>query len=180
MNDTTTPILVDNETFESKNVEKRIIKNPSEVIEYQSINNREDEKYQQVGDLSIEGSLEKLALHSKETQVNIPIFYSLQKWEGTILSINDAEETFTASLIDLKIKRDIKEIGEFLIGDISNDDKELFKVGAIFYWHICYDENEGQRERKSLIRFKRQHYWSNKEIAEAEDESEKLGKMFGW
>lgn len=105
-------------------------------------------------------------------------FQCLQKWEGTIIEIN--EETFTAKLNDLT-KKNPTEIAEFFIKDISEDDKLLLQTGAIFYWYVGYTKSiQGQLTRGYSIRFRRIPVWTEKEITQAKLESKNLGNEIGW
>ncbi|MBN2443093.1 MAG: hypothetical protein JXJ04_17165 [Spirochaetales bacterium] len=106
-------------------------------------------------------------------------FICLQKWEGTIIEING--DFFMARLQDLTHLNNPQEIAEFPVDDVSKEDFELFRIGAIFYWYIGYtDSLQGQRERKSIIRFKRCPFWGKREIDRAKKKAKEFGKSFGW
>ncbi len=105
-------------------------------------------------------------------------FNSLLKREGVVLSING--DTFTARLTDLT-KDAVDEIADFPFDEISDDDRALLKVGAVFYWNIGFKLlPSGQKERSSLIRFRRLPAWHQTEIESAYKEADELADFFGW
>lgn len=102
-------------------------------------------------------------------------FSSLQKWEGTVVDIED--DYFSARLVDLTNKGP-DESAEFSVDEVSPDDLELLERGAIFYWNIGYhNSRSGQRTRSSIIRFRRLPAWIEKDLEKAEKEAEKLLSM---
>ena len=105
-------------------------------------------------------------------------FISLQKWEGAVLEIK--KDSFIARLIDLT-KESPDETAEMPLEEVSEDDRDLLKEGAVFYWNIGYlNKTCGQRERVSLIRFSRLPSWSKDEIDAAKCETERIKKLLGW
>ena len=106
-------------------------------------------------------------------------FISLQKWEGIVTEIG--EDYFIARIIDL-IKDAPEESASFPFSEISSEeDKELLKIGAVFYWNIGYYERaKGTRLRSSLIRFRRLPMWAENVIGSAQKEAERLNEFFGW
>jgi hypothetical protein len=71
-------------------------------------------------------------------------FISLQKWEGVVTEIG--KEFFFARLYDLTNKGNEEE-AEFSVDEISEDERDLFVSGAVFYWNIGYhDSYTGQIE----------------------------------
>jgi hypothetical protein len=100
---------------------------------------------------------------------------SLQKWQGYVLRVTD--NFLYVRLVDLN-RVGIDEETEIPIEEISGDDKELIKPGAIFYWNIGYlDSYGGQRSRVSVIRFQRLPSWSREEIDAAKREAGRLQKI---
>lgn len=100
---------------------------------------------------------------------------SLQKWQGYVLRVTDS--FLYVRLVDLN-RVGIDEETEIPIEEISEDDKELIKPGAIFYWNIGYlDSYGGQRSRVSVIRFQRLPSWSREEIDAAKREAGRLQKI---
>lgn len=105
-------------------------------------------------------------------------FNSLLKREGIVLSIN--EDHFTAKLTDLT-HESAEEVADFPFDEISDDDKLLLEVGAVFYWNIGFKLHpSGQKERSSLIRFRRLPAWHYNEIKNAQKAADDLAVFFGW
>lgn len=105
-------------------------------------------------------------------------FISLQKWEGAVLEIK--KDSFMARLIDLT-KESPYETAEIPLEEVSEDDRDLLKEGAVFYWNIGYlNKTCGQKERVSLIRFRRLPSWSKEEIDAAKCEAERIKNLLGW
>lgn len=91
-------------------------------------------------------------------------FSALQKWEGYVIEIND--KYFTARVTDLSEKHEDEEI-EVMFTEISDDDKKLVCVGAIFYWNIGYEKEKGTVKRSSMIRFRRLPRWTKTDVENA-------------
>lgn len=105
-------------------------------------------------------------------------FNSLLKREGVIVSVDDSG--FTAKLVDLEHDT-VDEVAEFPIDEVSDDDKKLLKVGAVFYWNIGYRLlPTGQKERSSIIRFRRLPAWTRSELEKAQKKADELKTLFGW
>lgn len=104
-------------------------------------------------------------------------FISLQKWEGTVIEIN--KEFFTARLVNLTCKAPDEE-AEIGIEEISHEDVNLLKPGAIFYWNIGYNDKPSGRLRVSLIRFRRLPVWSEKEIITAKTKAKIIQNALDW
>jgi hypothetical protein len=113
-----------------------------------------------------------------KTKPHQNFFTSLQAWEGIVMEVMD--NTFLARLIDLT-NTGTDEEAEFPIEEVSEEDKPLVKLGAIFYWDIGYHTSySGQRTRISLIRFRRLPAWTQREIDAAKQQAERIGKALGW
>jgi hypothetical protein len=111
-------------------------------------------------------------------QVRINRMVSLQKWQGYVLKV--LENSLWVRLIDLT-QHGPDEEAEISLDEISPDDLELIKPGAIFYWNIGYlDLYSGQRIRSSVIRFQRIPVWSDEEINAAREEAERLQNSIHW
>ena len=105
-------------------------------------------------------------------------FLSLQKWEGTVIRVK--KDYFLAKLVDLT-EPGPDEQAKIPFDEISHSDFDLVVPGAIFYWSIGYkDESNGQRERTSIIRFRRLPTWSQSEIKEAEKKAQEIRKSLKW
>jgi hypothetical protein len=105
-------------------------------------------------------------------------FVSLQKWEGVVTGIT--KETIVARVHDL-VNKGIEEEVELSFEEMSKEDSQLIRPGAIFYWNIGYhDSGRGQRTRQSLIRFRRLPAWRGKEIENAKLEAARISESIEW
>ncbi len=105
-------------------------------------------------------------------------FNSLLKREGVVLSIH--ENHFTAKLTDMN-HDEVDEVADFPYDEISDDDRSLLEIGSVFYWNIGYKLlPSGQKERSSLIRFRRLPAWHRSEIEIANEKADELTAFFGW
>ena len=179
------------EDFQSQNststqrqslLEEHMKKLPDEIVE-SFINEKDDE----------EKTYKIYFSYSSNTQFferkKAPVFFletnslqeraiSLQKWRGIVEEVQ--KDFFTAKLINLT---DIgfDEYAEISNDEITHEDKELIKPGAIFYWSIGYSHSStGQRTRFSDIRFRRIPIWDEKEINIAKEKAQKTGKLIEW
>lgn len=104
-------------------------------------------------------------------------FKTEQKFEGTVVAINQEEDTFTARLADLTgISPD--EEGEFSLSEL-NGDQSLVLPGALFTWTIGLQTRGPTRQsvRVSDIRFRRMPSVSQQAIANAETEAVELSQF---
>jgi len=117
----------------------------------------------------------RLPIRDPSTQDQI---ISLQKWEGYVTKIS--KDSILVRLIDLTEGRPEEE-AEIPLEEISEEDKDLIREGAVFYWNIGYkDSKSGQRTRVSIIRFQRLPKWRKKEKDVAEQEAERLQEIIKW
>lgn len=105
-------------------------------------------------------------------------FQCLQKWEGTVIEIE--EESFTAELNDITAKNPI-EIAEILNSDVVEDDKALLKCGAIFYLEIGFSKSlQGTVTRGTHLRFRRLPAWTKKEIIRGKSLAVEISNELEW
>ena len=103
----------------------------------------------------------------------------LQKWEGSVTAVEHG--VFSAVLRDLTDPAHADERIDLPFDEVTEGDRGLIAVGAVFYWCIGYrDQADGQRERVSLIRFQRLPAWTRRELAEARAAAEKLAEQLDW
>lgn len=100
-----------------------------------------------------------------------------QRWEGYVTAIH--EDYFQARIEDLT-NPGTYEIIKFDLDEISPEDESLLKLGAVFYFSIGYVLNNGQREKTSLLRFKRIAEWTEEEFNRAVDRGQKLSNNLKW
>lgn len=97
----------------------------------------------------------------------------LQQWEGVVSEISG--DYFWADLKDLSGLSKNSEVVELPLSDISEKDKDILKVGSVFYWSIGYEKKEyGQITRISEIRVKRAPKWTTRMLDQAGEEAERL------
>lgn len=106
-------------------------------------------------------------------------FKSVHKWEGVVTALSEDGEDFTASLTDLK-NGGAKEEVTLPVEEVSEQDRPLLQLGALFYWNIGYEKTNGQIKKASIIRFKRLPKWSNKDWDSILDKANELEKGIEW
>jgi hypothetical protein len=105
-------------------------------------------------------------------------FRTLQAWEGVVIAIND--DTFTATLVDLS-NRTPDEEAEVSFEEVTDDERELVRVGAVFLLSVGYSISEGgQRSRSAILRFRRLPVWTESSLAKAKREAQKLATEIRW
>lgn len=112
----------------------------------------------------------RLYRHSIESRLEV-----LQSWEGAVTHIDHEEGFFTARLCDLTNPNAAISEADFVITDVSEDDRDLLRIGSIFRWMVGYRRYSfGKRERVSAIVFRRLPAWSETDLKAAEDEGARL------
>lgn len=123
-------------------------------------------------------SPEPSVIIQREMEPDQERFLALASWEGIVLERTD--KSFTARLIDKKSNGQDLE-AEFALEEVSPRDRNLIKLGAIFYWDVGYSEDKsGQRMRASIIHFRRMPAWSRKEKLRIKQKAQKLRDAIGW
>lgn len=129
--------------------------------------------------LSANGS-QILSLHGvlpRPPAPNVGTFILLQQFEGTVLTIGPEE--FNARLVDRTHPEHPPEIADFSRDDVSDGDRELLALGAVFYFSLGYRISPwGQRDRVATIKFRRLPAWSKRELAAAEERAASWAYMF--
>ena len=103
------------------------------------------------------------------------IFNAIKSWEGFVIDIYQGY--FAARITDLNEKEQDEDV-EILLKDVSEDDKKLVVPGAIFYWHVGYENERGTVKRSSIIRFRRMPRWSSSDFRKARELEAKIKKLF--
>lgn len=100
-------------------------------------------------------------LDSKRTVIMLgdesDCFLDSVNWRGYVEHIDRESETILGRMLDISTlsRNTIEEHVTFSFKDISSDDMELLREGAIFYYSVGYAENRGQRTKQQVIRFQR-------------------------
>lgn len=104
---------------------------------------------------------------------------STQKWVGTVLEIK--ANSFLARLTDLSQEQLVEEHAEIDISEVVDDDRELVREGAVFYWYLGYLSLVlGQRINASIIRFRRLPVWTEQELEVARQRAAQVQEEIGW
>lgn len=100
-----------------------------------------------------------------------PRYLPEKAWLGLVLEMTDAG--FRARLLDQDGGAPL--LGDFDFEEVADEDHDLVHVGAEFYWNIGYrDSVSGQRERASLLRFRRLPRIEKRLLDKARAEAEAL------
>ena len=101
----------------------------------------------------------------------------LQQWEGIVEEVGD--ENFTARLRDLTNKEHYPgEMAELPRDDISDDDRELLREGAVFYLTVGrLIHFSGRQKRFGDIVFRRLPGWTSSTLDRAEKRAERLSRF---
>jgi hypothetical protein len=106
-------------------------------------------------------------------------FKVLQRWEGTISEV--LQDECVAQIRDLTVPGNPVEEISFSLEELPESDGHLVQPGAVFYWSIGYDDRiDGQRNRRSTIRFRRLPVWTDKELEAAQRKAEAIRRDLGW
>ena len=130
-------------------------------------------------DISVDENISYLSRVNQVYGINDSQKYSgkTQRWEGYVLEIQN--DHFVARLDDLTNPGTHEQI-RFDLDEVSPEDESLLELGATFYFSIGYVLNNGQREKTSLLRFKRIAEWTEEEFDRASDRSRKLIENLKW
>ncbi|MEW6277333.1 MAG: hypothetical protein AB1758_01840 [Candidatus Eremiobacterota bacterium] len=116
-------------------------------------------------------------VHKVPEPVRKPRYSCEKSWEGTVLSIQP--DGFSARLCEPGGAPDLE--AAFTLEEVAPDDLELVQPGAIFYWNLGYrDSPSGERERFSMLRFRRLPTWTESELRRARQAGDELADALGW
>ena len=101
-------------------------------------------------------------------------FAQEQVFEGTVISVNPADGTFTARLVDLTSQSPDEE-GEFALDEL-NGDEHLAVPGALFTWAVGLQTRGTTKQRVSDIRFRRLPAFTQAAIQKAQTEAVQLAE----
>lgn len=114
---------------------------------------------------------------SKPTSKYRNYIYNSQNWIGHVIELFD--DSFTAKLID-KYDPTTYEIAQFETAEVSDDDIELLKLGAVFYWFVGFANQDGRVFKQSLVKFKRALDLSVSEFDSIKDKVDELSDTLIW
>ena len=101
----------------------------------------------------------------------------LQDWEGVVERVE--EDIFVARLRDMTANEVYPgEIAELPVRDVSEDDRELLQVGAVFYMTVGYYVwASGRRERFGRIVFRRLPGWTAAALERAGERAHRITRF---
>lgn len=107
---------------------------------------------------------------------------ALQEWEGYVTKVDEENNFFTASLIDMTASDEIaKEEADFSIDDLSSTDINMLNIGSVFRWTIGYQRSPSGTKRKvSQINFRKFPKWTKRALKKAEDKAKHISKSIKW
>src|SRR5262249_14786555 len=89
-------------------------------------------------------------------------FQTLKRWEGVVVAMN--ADDFAARLHNLDNPSEYHLEAVIPVEEITDSDRDLLQVGAVFYWTIGYrTEVYGQKSSVSTIRFRRLPVWTSQD-----------------
>ena len=101
----------------------------------------------------------------------------LQEWEGVVERIEG--DIFVARLRDMTADEVYPgETAELPVGDVSEDDRELLRVGAVFYMTVGYYVwADGRRERFGRVVFRRLPGWTASALERARERARRITRF---
>lgn len=101
----------------------------------------------------------------------------LQEWEGVVERIEG--DIFVARLRDMTADEVYPgEIAELPVADVSEDDRELLRVGAVFYMTVGYYVwADGRRERFGRVVFRRLTGWPASALERARERARRITRF---
>jgi hypothetical protein len=112
-----------------------------------------------------------------------PLFFTstfspVQEWEGYVRAFG--RDSLSADLVDMTAygKR-ITQQAEIPLEELSDNDREKLRIGAVFRWAIGYQRTpRGTKMRVSNIVFRDLPRWTQKDLREAREEAAELEQYF--
>ena len=105
-------------------------------------------------------------------------FQTLRVWEGVVVGMGTMK--FKAVLTDIEDSRFGRESGEFYFTEVSEADRSLVQLGAVFYWYVGIKISRSRNLTEvSGLRFRRLPAWSSQQVKAVEDEAQRLDRLFG-
>jgi hypothetical protein len=96
----------------------------------------------------------------------------VQNWIGYIIEIRD--DVFISKLIDAT-NPTTNEYAEFDFNEVSQEDIDRIKIGAIFYWSVGFEYKFGQKSKFITLRFRR-----SPQFDKIVDRTSELNKKIIW
>lgn len=100
-------------------------------------------------------------------QTRAAAFVVLAEWEGSVLHL--ADDHFVAALVGIKgtaLKEEYE--AEIPWAEVSDDDRSLATLGALFRLSVGFEVQHGTRSRYSRLVFRRLPAWTRRELDAAD------------
>jgi hypothetical protein len=106
----------------------------------------------------------KAPMIERRRSVQLPSFHALQEWEGVVSAVTSTK--MTADLVDLSAgNRHATEQVEIDLDELSHEDRDNLRPGAVFRWAIGYVTKSGTpKQRTSQIVFRQLPMWSRADL----------------
>src|SRR5262249_16081638 len=99
-------------------------------------------------------------------------------WEGTVERVEG--DTFSATLRSLSDPDESEKQAELPKDALNEDDFEMLRPGAVFYWTIGYSISaSGLCSRSSTLAFRRLPAWTKKDVERLKLKAKELFAAFG-
>ncbi|WP_155942703.1 hypothetical protein [Pseudoxanthomonas suwonensis] len=106
-------------------------------------------------------------------RVDVVSGVDVQFWEGIVLDVEDDE--ITVRLTDKTSGQPDCE-ASLSLSEVDEEDRDLVREGAVFYWHVGYEMRPSGRKRSSMIRFRRMPAWTKTDLKRVENRADELFK----
>jgi hypothetical protein len=132
---------------------------------------------EQLKPTEIKKSLEAVSRYNERFKEST--FYQyLNQYKGTVQSIDEKADVFTAYLVNLDEEND-ELMAEFSFKDYAfGSDRELIRTGANFIWLIGQEIEHGAVRNITKFVFRRTPVVRGKALREAKDNARKLAEFF--
>lgn len=119
-------------------------------------------------------------LIERRRSVQLPSFHALQEWEGVVSAISST--TMIADLVDLSAgNQQATEQVEIDLDELSHEDRDNLRLGAVFRWAIGYVTKAGTpKQRTSQIVFRQLPVWSRADIDVANSRAAERQRNIRW
>ena len=103
----------------------------------------------------------------------------LQVWEGRIVYLNARK--LVARVVDVTAGhlRELEEL-EFALGELSDDDRRIARVGSVFRLEIGWRYEQGSRSRITRLYLRRLPVWKQSEMRRADEAAKALVDALEW
>jgi len=101
----------------------------------------------------------------------------MQIWEGTVISIDESKQYMSVKLID-RAGLIPAHTADVDLEWVAQQDVDLVKPGAIFYWTIYKETKRGTVKNSEELQFRRLPYWTKKQVEQLYKDADSLLAKF--